>query len=208
MQARGLRCRGGVHSPAGMTDNLLLVVLVQTAGRRLQAATEATITVRSTFAGRTAPASKVVEAAEKAGCAGIQALSQVFANCQLQRGFVAEEQISQQPGISLVQQSAVAGERLTFVATFTEAGQPVSKALPIALTTQPPNALDCTNVQQGGSQVFSCRPILQLDSAVVIATGPNPDDPAQRVTASVTAANISEFIRLMRRGQLQPCWVL
>lgn len=141
MQARGLRCRGGVHSPAGMTDNLLLVALVQTAGRRLQAATEATITVRSTFAGGTAPASKVVEAAEKAGCAGIQGLSQVFANCQLQRGFVAEEQISQQPGISLVQQSAVAGERLTFVATFTEDGQPVSKALPIALTTQPPNAL-------------------------------------------------------------------
>lgn len=85
-----------------------------------------------------------------------------------------------------------------------------TKALPIALTKQPPNALsmDCTNVQQGGSQVFSCRPILQLDSAVVIATGPNPDDPAQRVTASVTATNISEFIRLVQRGQLKPCWVL
>lgn len=164
----------------------------QTAGRRLQAATEATVTVRSTFAGTTVPAIRVVEAVEQAGCGGIPGLLAVFTDCKVQRGFVSEEQIKQ-GGISLVQTPTPAGEPLQFVATYTEAGQPVSKALPIALTTQPANALDCTNAPQGGAQVFSCRP-LNLNSTVVIATGPNPVEPSKRVTTFITiAGNLSEW---------------
>lgn len=167
------------------------MVDLQTAGRRLQAGTEATVTVRSTFAGSASPASKVVEAAEKAGCVGIRGLSAVFGNCQLQRGYVADEQIKQ-PGILLLQQPTAVGEPMSFVATFTEDGQAVSKALPIALTTQPADVLDCSNAPQGGSQVFTCRALLKLDSATVVATGPNPNAPAQRVSATITAFNLSE----------------
>lgn len=176
---------------------ICLSLHLQTAGRRLQQAeTEATVTIRSTFTGAEAPAATVVEVLETAGCTGIQGLADVLANCTLQRGYTSSDQIKQ-PGLSLAQQPTPAGERLTFVATFTEDGQPVSRSLPIALTTQPPNALDCTNTQQGGSQVFSCLPTLQLESAVVIATGPNPDDPAQRVTASITTSNISKSTRVL-----------
>lgn len=122
-----------------------LCLHLQTAGRRLQQAeTEATVTVRSTFTGAAAPAATVVEVLETAGCTGIQGLADVLANCTLQRGYVSSDQIKQ-PGLSLAQQPTPAGERLTFVATYTEDGRPVSRALPIALTTQPPQ---CTGLQQ------------------------------------------------------------
>jgi hypothetical protein len=129
---------------------------------------------------------------EKAGCVGVPGLTNVFANCRVQRGFVSEAQIKQ-GGISLVQNPMPEGEPLQFVATYTEDGQPVSQALPIALTTQPANALDCSNTPQGGAQVFSCRPLEKLDSILVIATGPNPAKPSDRVTTSVTlAGNLSK----------------
>lgn len=42
--------------------------------------------------------------------------------------------------------------------------------------------------------MFSCLPLLKLDSTVVIATGPNPAEPSKRVTASVTiSGNLSEW---------------
>lgn len=177
-----------------------LCLHLQTAGRRLQQTStdqEATITVRNTFTGTTAPSLKLQQAARTPGCTGIRGLDVFIRGCQLQLAVVATDQVKQ-PGILLVQQPTLVGERLTFVATYTEDDQPVSKVQPIALTTQPPNALDCTNTQQGASQVFSCRPTLKLDSVVVIATGPNPNDPAQRVTASVAASNISELNREAR----------
>jgi hypothetical protein len=176
---------------ADMSCFLLSCFALQTAGRQLQAATEATVTVRSTFAGTTAPAIKVVEAVEKAGCVGIPGLGAVFTGkCQEQRGFVSEAQIKQ-GGISLVQNPMPEGEPLQFVATYTEDGQPVSQALPIALTTQPAGVLDCSNTPQGGAQVFTCWPLQKQTpgvSIVVIATGPNPAKPSDRVTASITIA--------------------
>jgi hypothetical protein len=134
-----------------------------------------------------------VEAVEKAGCVGIPGLTNVFADrCQLQRGFFSQQQIKE-PGLSLVQLPTPSGEPLQIVVTYTDNGEPVAQALPIALTTEPANALDCTNAPQEGAQVFTCRPLLKLDSTVVVATGPNPIRPLLRVRGTLVVGNLSEY---------------
>jgi hypothetical protein len=155
---------------------------------------EAVITVRTTFPGNTAPAVKVVKTLENAGCSGIPGLAKVFADkCKLQRGYVSDEEIKTK-GLSLTQTPTQPGERLEFVAAYTEDGQAVSRALPISLTTQPPDVLDCANAARGGAQVFTCQPLQELATVVVIATGPNPKKPSDRVTASLNAGNTSKYL--------------
>lgn len=101
-------------------------------------------------------------------------------------------------GMSLEQQaSSGVYEPYVLVAAYTE--NQATTDMPFSLVSDPADAFACTSAVQGNSQVFTCYPKRSLASVTLTASGPNPDDPTQRVTAALGLTDVGECLQTPAR---------